>query len=626
MARSADSNVVHPIEAPRARREGALDFVSQEVTIRHGRDAWQVDAVQGSVCPQCSAPVTVRVLLMTATCWRCGSPLDLVFLLARKPHVASRLPAALPASRRAEQPPSVARVAHPGKPICATRVDPRSGLAAPPGAPQVAATPVADRLPDRPLSAGSMDWATPLLACLISGLVHAAMIVLLGMLTLRSEPRDPQITLSVSVHRIDRRGRADASGSDAVHVDAARPDPRRPESLEAHALARQDARRLEMIPADGPQILPRLAAVRDTLASPDPYRRMLAARDPRLRRQIVQREGGTTFTEAAVARALRWLDHHQHDDGRWSLDGFQEHPQCRGRCGDAARLHSDCGGTALALLTYLGAGQTHQVGVYHRSVRRGLDWLLDNQQPDGDLRGAGDLRAGMYVHGQAAIVLCDALVLTGDERLRGAAQRAIDFICAAQHAEGGWRYVPGQAGDLSVVGWQLMALQSARAASLEIPSRTMRRAERFLDRAQTDRRGALYAYQPGGHPSPAMTAEGLLSRMYLGWGRDHRGLRRGVRLLTTQFPPRMDQPNIYYWYYATQVVHHWGGPLWQTWNERMRDVLVSTQATDGHEAGSWDPRTPHGEFGGRLYMTALAACTLEVYYRHAPLFRRIDLQ
>ena len=83
---------------------------------------------------------------------------------------------------------------------------------------------------------------------------------------------------------------------------------------------------------------------------------------------------------------------------------------------------------------------------------------------------------------------------------------------------------------------------------------------------------------------------------------------------------KMKGVDLYYWYYATQVMHHWGGQPWAAWNRRMRDALVTTQEIAGHEAGSWDPITPHGHQAGRLYMTALACCTLEVYYRHAPLY------
>jgi len=82
---------------------------------------------------------------------------------------------------------------------------------------------------------------------------------------------------------------------------------------------------------------------------------------------------------------------------------------------------------------------------------------------------------------------------------------------------------------------------------------------------------------------------------------------------------------MYYWYYATQTFHHVGGPLWNRWNLRMRDILIDTQKKGGGDAGSWDPRGQHAG-AGRLYMTALATCTLEVYYRHLPIFRQIDIE
>ena len=73
-------------------------------------------------------------------------------------------------------------------------------------------------------------------------------------------------------------------------------------------------------------------------------------------------------------------------------------------------------------------------------------------------------------------------------------------------------------------------------------------------------------------------------------------------------------------------MHHMGGKSWTEWNDKLRDMLIGMQETRGHEAGSWTPRAG-GERafdteGGRLYMTALAVCTLEVYYRHLPLYRR----
>ena len=79
---------------------------------------------------------------------------------------------------------------------------------------------------------------------------------------------------------------------------------------------------------------------------------------------------------------------------------------------------------------------------------------------------------------------------------------------------------------------------------------------------------------------------------------------------------------MYYNYYATQVMHHWGGPEWDRWNNVMREHLIRTQIRDGHATGSWDVADRHGSLGGRLYMTTLALLTLEVYYRHLPLYQK----
>jgi hypothetical protein len=109
--------------------------------------------------------------------------------------------------------------------------------------------------------------------------------------------------------------------------------------------------------------------------------------------------------------------------------------------------------------------------------------------------------------------------------------------------------------------------------------------------------------------------------MYLGWKKENPSLERGVRQLSEWGPVKGD---MYYDYYATQVMRHWEGELWEKWNSMMRDQLVNSQATVGHEAGSWYFKGgDHGaDRGGRLYCTAMATMILEVYYRHLPIYRR----
>jgi Squalene-hopene cyclase C-terminal domain len=369
------------------------------------------------------------------------------------------------------------------------------------------------------------------------------------------------------------------------------------------------------IPSDPPPINP--GADRGSGAGTH----ILQGRDPSTRAQRALQEGGTIASEAAVARGLIWLAKHQNPDGSWSLHGFQSAGNCNGQCSDPGS-HSDTAGTALALLPFLGAGQTHLEGQYREQVQTGLEWLVRNQESNGDLRGRGI--GHMYAHAQCAIVLCEAYALTRDDWLRSPAQRSINFIVEAQHRAGGWRYSPGEAGDTSVVGWQLMALRSAQMAYLDVPDDVFEKANRFLDSVQEDRYGGVYAYRPGNGASAAMSAEALLCRQYYGWPRDHRGLQVGCEVLLQDYMPRKRAFDIYYAYYATQVMHHMQGDYFKTWNDTVRDMLVEMQETRGHQAGSWTP-TSQDHFnrtGGRLYWTSLALCSLEVYYRHLPLYGR----
>ena len=333
------------------------------------------------------------------------------------------------------------------------------------------------------------------------------------------------------------------------------------------------------------------------------------------RDELVQRDGGSPESEEAVNRGLDWLANHQDTTGKWSLDQFNRVDGCNGACSGIGPS-SDTAGTALALLPFLGAGHTHRRGNYTDVVERGLEWLIKDQQAGGSFRSLGS--GNMYAHGQAAIVLCEALAMTGDKTLKAPAQGAVDYIVKCQHSQGGWRYSPGMPGDTSVLGWQILALRSASTARLKVPRSTLAKAGKYLDMAQADKAGGLYGYMPGGAGTPPMSAEGLLCRMYLGWKHNQAGLKVGVDYLLTQLPAR-NQVDIYYCYYGTQVMHHYGGDPWKKWNALMREILIESQETNGHMAGSWISGGRH-DSGGRVYATALALCCLEVYYRHKPIY------
>jgi len=88
--------------------------------------------------------------------------------------------------------------------------------------------------------------------------------------------------------------------------------------------------------------------------------------------------------------------------------------------------------------------------------------------------------------------------------------------------------------------------------------------------------------------------------------------------------PRNNKRDTYYWYYATQVMFHMGGERWKTWNDRLQPLLQRTQIQQGKYAGSWNPNDPlpdaWSKHGGRIYVTAMNLLSLEVYYRHLPIY------
>lgn len=373
-------------------------------------------------------------------------------------------------------------------------------------------------------------------------------------------------------------------------------------------IAAPKATRAASRPADIAWEVPRSVLM---MANDAPFGGGFEGRASDQRARLVAERGGTPQSENAVELALEWLAAHQRQDGSWRLD--HQKGSCGARCENPGSTATSTGATALALLPFLGAGYTHKQGKYQDVVSEGLYYLTGRMI---ETRHGGDLQEGtMYAQGIAAIALCEAFAMTGDPELKSYAQRSIDFIVHAQHPRGGWRYVPGAPGDTTVTGWQVMALKSAKLAKLYVPSHTTENAKQFLNKMQ-DAGGAFYGYQTSGK-RPAPTAVGLLLRMYLGWRRSDERLGRGRLYLVYTGPSKTD---MYYNYYATQILAHFGGTDWRMWNEELREHLIDTQSRSGHEAGSWFFEDPHGSVGGRLYTTAMCAMILEVYYRHMPLY------
>ena len=337
----------------------------------------------------------------------------------------------------------------------------------------------------------------------------------------------------------------------------------------------------------------------------------LTGREKGMKEALLAAYGGTATTEAAVKMGLEWLKKNQGKDGLWSLTG----PYSTG-----SGVENRAAATAMALLAFQGAGHTHKTGEHREVVARGWAAMLRMQDADGNFFKEGSFHHRLYTHAQATIALCELYGMTRDAKYKAPAQKALDYCFRIQSPAGGWRYAPNGESDTSVTGWFVMALQSGLMAGLKVPSEKLTKISQYLDAATTDG-GSQYGYRPGYGEKISMTAEGLLCRQYLGWKHDDPRLIRGANIVGEN-PMNWNEQDVYYWYYATQMLHHMGGEWWNKWNRVMRQTVPEHQTKIGREKGSWSPSDDAwGHQGGRLFTTCLSIYMLEVYYRHLPIYK-----
>lgn len=332
------------------------------------------------------------------------------------------------------------------------------------------------------------------------------------------------------------------------------------------------------------------------------------------KRLSLYQTGGDDTTEAAVEAALRFLAADQRVDGSWDpiTSGAGRETKTLGTDRGGAGRNATTGLTGLALLSMLGAGNTHQTGPHADNVLRGLSYLILNQKPDGSLAGKADIYEANYCHGMAALAMCEAAAITQDPSAIASATAAVNYTIRIQHpTTGGWRYAAGDPGDLSQLGWQAMVLDSGRSAGIPIADQPFRLTGRFLTSVRGGASGGLASYRPGDGPTRTMTAEALATRLLLGEKIPAAELREAEEYLLRQ-PPGIGRDNYYSWYYTSLALHQLQDDAWRTWNAAMKRHLLARQESNG----SWPPDSEWGGYGGRVYTTALGSLCLEVYYRH----------
>jgi hypothetical protein len=311
--------------------------------------------------------------------------------------------------------------------------------------------------------------------------------------------------------------------------------------------------------------------------------------------------------DGAIASALHFLAQQQAADG--TIEGGN---------GPHAAI------TGLTLMAFLASGHTPEVGRYGLVVRHAADFLVQAAPDDGYFGRVDGSR--MYGHGIITLALSEACGVEPDPtrraRIRAVLARAVQVILTAQDIpkspdhSGGWRYEP-QSGDsdLSLSGWNALALRAAQSIGMDVPKEKIARAVKFVLNCYQQPQGG-FAYQPHGDPSVAMTGVGVLN-LFLLDASDRSETAAGEQWLLAH--PVNDETRMPYYsmYYSTQAAFQAGEPVWPVIWRITQDRLLSTQMKDG----GW-PQSRSGEEPGRVYATAMAVLTLSVPYRLLPIYQR----
>jgi len=321
-------------------------------------------------------------------------------------------------------------------------------------------------------------------------------------------------------------------------------------------------------------------------------------------------EGVDREVDEAIVSALRFIASQQQPSGGWNVDSFG------GETTSAA---------SLAVMAFLAAGHMPDEGPYGTAITRGVQYVLEHQEPNGLLahrRGHGP----MYDHGISTLMLAEVAGMVPErqaEAARKGLERATRLILESQNVKkqssqtGGWRYQPASTdSDLSVTGWQLLALRAAKDIGTDVPAANIDLAIEYVKKcAARDGRG--FCYQPGGGPTPVLTGTGLLALTVC--GEDDCAEVHGAADFLRLRPLRYKDAWYFYGvYYTTIGMYKRGGDDWKQARPALFIELLSNQLPDG----SWKAGNGNELPFGRVYSTTMAVLALSVEYGYLPIYQR----
>jgi len=310
--------------------------------------------------------------------------------------------------------------------------------------------------------------------------------------------------------------------------------------------------------------------------------------------------------DQSVDRALAWLAKVQAKDG--AFPGTQGH---------STAIVALCG------MAFLSKGYTPTGQPYGEAINRCIDYILNHQRPNGCL-DVGKGRGGMYSHCIGTLLLSEVSGMVSPERqakIDKTLPRALKVILAAQKIrkgrgqQGGWRYKPNSRdSDISVSGWALMALRSARLNGAPVPKKAIDDAVQFILNCRSRSGDGGFGYRPRGGSGIARTGVGLLCLELTGHHGEEVATKAGDYILKKIKRGRFVGSYHFHYtlYYCSQAMFQLGGEYWDEFAEAMYKNVLASQKEDGRWVGP----------GSGGYSTAMTVLALTVVYRQLPIYQR----
>ena len=145
---------------------------------------------------------------------------------------------------------------------------------------------------------------------------------------------------------------------------------------------------------------------------------------------------------------------------------------------------------------------------------------------------------------------------------------------------------------------------------MNVPKEAIDQSVRYLKRSYSSRGGVKgCAYTPGGRPSLAMAAAGLLSLQVCG-EYDSPEANGSAEWLSSQ--NGIGGGHFYYSaYYYSQAMQKRGGDVAKKAREVVEKVLLKKQVENGSWSGNYGP----------IYCTSMAMLSLSVKYHYLPIYQ-----